>query len=116
MWYANFERPFQRTPIGIDTFDLLLDLVIEPDMSYRWKDEGEYTQGRKLGIISDDDHRQVQKAREQVLALLDQRAGPFDEGWLSWRREAHWPLPTLPVNATTWPLPQAGGRERTCNA
>ena len=49
MWYANFERPFQRTPIGIDTFDLLLDLVIEPDSSYRWKDEGEYRLGRQLG-------------------------------------------------------------------
>jgi Protein of unknown function (DUF402) len=29
-WYVNFERPFQRTRIGIDTFDLLLDLVIRP--------------------------------------------------------------------------------------
>ena len=65
MWYVNFERPFQRTPIGIDTFDLLLDLVIEPNSSYRWKDEGEYRQGRQLGIISDDEHHQVQEAREQ---------------------------------------------------
>ncbi|WP_020578561.1 DUF402 domain-containing protein [Actinopolymorpha alba] len=105
MWYVNFERPFQRTPIGIDTFDLMLDLVIEPDTSYRWKDEGEYTQARQLGIITDDEHHQVQQAREQVLALLDQRTGPFDERWRSWRREAHWQLPTLPVNATTWPTP-----------
>ncbi|MBM7787850.1 protein associated with RNAse G/E [Tenggerimyces flavus] len=103
MWYVNFERPFQRTPIGIDTFDLLLDLVIEPDRSYQWKDEGEYAQGRHLGIISDVEHRQLQLAREQVLALLDQRIGPFDERWLSWRRDEDWPLPVLPDNTLTVP-------------
>lgn len=103
IWYVNFERPFQRTPIGIDTFDLLLDLVVEPDASFRWKDEDEYTHGRRLGIVSDDEHRQVQQAREQVLALLDRRVGPFDGQWLSWQPEAQWPLPVLPDNATTVP-------------
>jgi protein associated with RNAse G/E len=105
MWYVNFERPFQRTRIGVDTFDLLLDLVVEPDMSFRWKDEGEYTQARQLGIVSDDEHRQVHRAREHVLALLDERTGPFEERWGTWRRNAHWPLPTLPPNATTLPVP-----------
>jgi hypothetical protein len=39
-WYVNFERPFQRTRIGIDTFDLLVDLVIRPDRSgWEWKDQ-----------------------------------------------------------------------------
>jgi protein associated with RNAse G/E len=105
MWYVNFERPFQRTPIGIDTFDLLVDLVIEPDGCYQWKDESEYAQARQLGIITDDEHRHVQVAREQVLALLDQEIGPFDQRWRSWRRGAHWRLPTLPANATTLPPP-----------
>lgn len=96
-WYVNFERPFQRTAIGIDTFDLLLDLVIDPDGSYAWKDGGEYAQGRRLGIVSDDEHRHVEQAREQVVALLDQRAGPFDERWTAWRRDPAWPPPTLPA-------------------
>ncbi|MEV6345835.1 hypothetical protein [Actinoplanes sp. NPDC051851] len=29
-WKLNFERPVTRTPHGIDTFDLLLDLIIAP--------------------------------------------------------------------------------------
>lgn len=106
MSYVNFQRPLRRTPIGIDTFDLLLDLVIEPDGSCRWKDEGEYEQGRRLGIVTDAEHRHVQQAREQVLALLARRTGPFDERWRAWRREPHWELPTLPADATTIP---AGG-------
>lgn len=102
VWYVNFERPFQRTPIGVDTFDLLLDLVVDPDLSYRWKDEGEYALGRRLGIVSDDEHREVQAARDEVLALLGRRIGPFDERWLSWRREEHWPPPVLPDDAASW--------------
>jgi hypothetical protein len=40
-WYVNFQRPMRRTAIGFDTFDLLLDLVIAPDLSrWDWKDEG----------------------------------------------------------------------------
>lgn len=107
MWYVNFERPFQRTRIGIDTFDLLLDLVVDPDTSHHWKDEEEYAQARRLGIITDDEHRHVQQAREHVLALLDAKTGPFDERWRSWRRDLYWQLPTLPVDATTVPAPQS---------
>jgi len=107
MWYVNFERPFQRTRIGIDTFDLLLDLVIDPDTSHHWKDEEEYAQARRLGIITDDEHRHVQQAREHVLALLDAKTGPFDERWRSWRRDLYWQLATLPVDATTVPAPQS---------
>lgn len=104
MWYVNFERPYRRTAIGIDTFDLLLDLVIDPDLSYRWKDEDEYRQGRKLGIITDAEHHQVQQARELVLALFEQGTGPFAEHWRTWRRSPEWPIPSLPAVATSFPV------------
>ncbi|MET9020365.1 DUF402 domain-containing protein [Actinopolymorpha sp. NPDC004070] len=109
MSYVNFQRPLQRTPIGIDTFDLLLDLVIEPDGACRWKDQGEYEHARRLGIVTDDDHRHVRDAREQVLTLFAQRTGPFDEQWRSWCREPDWQQPVLPDDATTLP---AGEWER----
>lgn len=47
-WYVDFRRPFTQTSIGLDTLDLMLDLVIESDLTYRWKDEDEYDQGRRL--------------------------------------------------------------------
>lgn len=78
-WYVNFERPYRRTSIGFDTSDLLVDLVIEPDGAYRWKDEEEYEQGRRLGLVSDTDHVRVKEAREQALAMVEQRLGPFEE-------------------------------------
>ncbi|MFD9124760.1 DUF402 domain-containing protein [Kitasatospora sp. NPDC059571] len=60
--YVNFERPAVRTRIGIDTLDLLVDLVVEADLSaVRWKDADEYEHGRRLGSISDADHRTVEQ-------------------------------------------------------
>lgn len=100
-WYINFERPYVRTDVGIDTFDLLLDLVVEPDLSYRWKDEDEYAQGRRLGLVTQAEHQYVQEAREQVVELLEGRTGPFDERWLAWRPEPGVPPPTLPAGVTS---------------
>ena len=101
-WYVNFERPLERTEIGFDTFDLLVDLVVEPDLSsWRWKDEDEYAQGRRLGVVDDADHRAVEQARGQVLAMIEQRQGPFaaDAGWADWRSDPAWPTQLLPADA-----------------
>jgi hypothetical protein len=103
-WYVNFERPFRRTPIGIDTFDLLLDLVIAPDLSWHvWKDEDEYAQGRRLGLIDDTTHRHVEEGRQQVMALLEDRQGTFADDWSGWSVAADWPTPVLPSGALEIP-------------
>jgi protein associated with RNAse G/E len=99
-WYVNFERPFRRTLIGIDTFDFLVDLVVAPDLaSYRWKDEDEYAHARRIGLIDDALHAQIDIARDEVVALVEARKGPFAEDWSTWRPEPDWPLPTLPADA-----------------
>ncbi|MET8624588.1 DUF402 domain-containing protein [Kitasatospora sp. NPDC004669] len=98
--YVNFERPAVRTRIGIDTLDLLVDLVVEPDLSAAtWKDEDEYAHGRRLGFITDADHRAVEQARERALGLLQDRAGPFAEPWPAWTPDPVWPVPVLPGGA-----------------
>lgn len=101
-WYVDFVRPFQRTAIGIDTFDLLLDLVVTADLStYRWKDEDEYAHARRLGLIDDALHRRVETARQQVVSLIESRQGPFADDWSSWKRDPAWPAPTLPLDEPT---------------
>ncbi|MFF4507443.1 DUF402 domain-containing protein [Streptomyces sp. NPDC001401] len=107
-WYVNFQQPMRRTAIGFDTFDLLLDLVIAPDLSqWRWKDEDEYAHGRRLGVVSEADHRAVEKAREEATAMIEERTGPFaaDAVWRNWRSEPHWPSPSLPTGTLTVGLP-----------
>jgi hypothetical protein len=89
-----------RTRIGIDTLDLLVDLVVEPDLSSAmWKDEDEYAHGRRLGFITDTDHRSVEQARERAVGLFQDRAGPFAGPWSTWAPDPAWPLPVLPDGA-----------------
>ncbi|WP_063783295.1 DUF402 domain-containing protein [Streptomyces sp. XY431] len=96
-WYVNFEKPYQRRPGGIDTLDLCLDLVVTPDLSgHHWKDRAEYAQLRRLGVIDDYLHRQVEQAQGRAITMLDNHAGPFATGWPTWAPDAAWPLPTLP--------------------
>ena len=101
-WYVNFQQPMRRTALGFDTFDLLLDLVIAPDLSrWSWKDEDEYAHGRRLGVVSEADHRAVDQAREEAVAMIEGRGGPFaaDEVWRNWRSRPDWPAPQLPGDA-----------------
>lgn len=102
-WYVNFQRPPLWRPDGWDTLDLAIDLVVEPDRTWRWKDEDEYGQGRRLGLITDDEHNAVQPAREEALALLEARGGMFVEGVEEerWAPDAAWPLPSLPAGRPT---------------
>jgi hypothetical protein len=96
-WYVNFELPYRRITGGVETFDLLLDLVVTPDLSSAsWKDEDEYAQARRLGLIGDEWHHAVEEARGEVMALVAERRGPFAEDWSRWRPDPGWPLPELP--------------------
>ncbi|MFH9953821.1 DUF402 domain-containing protein [Streptomyces roseolus] len=98
-WYVNFEHPTRRTTDGFDTFDLAVDLVVAPDLTrWEWKDEDEYAHVRRLGIVSDAEHRAVDAARDEVLAMLAERSGPFAHArqWAAWRWEPTWPTPRLP--------------------
>ncbi|MFB7634886.1 DUF402 domain-containing protein [Streptomyces sp. NPDC056149] len=71
-WYVNFERPARCTDAGFDTFDLTVDLVVTADLArWEWRDEGEYAHVRCLGVVSDTEHRAVDAARGEVLAMLD---------------------------------------------
>jgi predicted RNA-binding protein associated with RNAse of E/G family len=98
-WYVNFQRPWRRTAIGFDTFDLLVDLVVAPDRSgWVWKDEDEYAQARRLGVVSEADHAAVEAARGQVVAMIEHGDGPFasEAGWDRWHSDPSWPAPVLP--------------------
>ncbi|MFF3444579.1 DUF402 domain-containing protein [Streptosporangium sp. NPDC002721] len=101
-WYINFQRPYRRTLNGIDTFDLFVDLVVEPDLSrWTWKDEDEYDQGRRMGIITDAEHQGVQEARAEVVAMIENRSGVFGDDWPHWRAAPSWPVPVLPADVMT---------------
>lgn len=99
-WYINFERTPRRTPIGIDTLDLLLDLVVDVDLTHwAWKDEDEYAHALHLDLITGKEHRRIESARQRALAMIKTRSGPLKADWSTWHVPPDWPKPALPSKA-----------------
>ena len=96
-WYVNFQEPLRRTTIGFDYLDQALDLVVEPDLSWRWKDEDEFEEAQRLGILSPAEARAVRDEAQRVVASIEHRQFPFDSDWPRWTPDRSWPIPTFPV-------------------
>jgi hypothetical protein len=96
VWYVNLEEPIQRTPLGFDTVDHALDVVIELDRSsWQWKDEDELAHAVRAGLFSEaeaaDFYAWGERAVERILAAEP----PFDREWGDWQPDPEWPLPQL---------------------
>ena len=96
-WYGNFEAPFIRTPIGIDTRDFALDVVATPDGTWQWKDEAEFQRRFEVGLDSAEHQARVRAAGENFIERLERREWPFDGEWQTWQRPDGWRLPRLPA-------------------
>jgi protein associated with RNAse G/E len=94
-WYVNLQRPFRRTSIGIEAMDMMLDVVAEPDLSWRWKDDDEFDQIVQRGIFDAATAVLVRNEARRVIEHIEQRAAPFDHDWPSWRPDPSWPQPEL---------------------
>ena len=97
-YYINFQLPFRRTPIGFDTLDLDLDIVIEPDFQWKWKDAGEYEHGIRSGGIKTEWVNEIEQAKKEVFARINKREYPLNSYWLNWQPDASWQTPQLPQN------------------
>lgn len=82
-WYCNLEAPYARTPIGIDTRDFALDVVITPDGKHSLKDEEEFVMRRRHGLDSPEHQVRVRQAATEVVARHRAAAPPFDRNWSS---------------------------------
>jgi predicted RNA-binding protein associated with RNAse of E/G family len=98
MWYVNVEDPLRPTPIGFDTSELVLDVVVEPDLrAWRWKDEDELEEAVELGVFTRDDAESFRRAADRGRRRVMEREPPFDVDWTAWRPDPRWPtLPDLP--------------------
>jgi protein associated with RNAse G/E len=97
-YYINFQLPFQRRPCAINTLDLDLDIVIQPDFSYEWKDVNDYEKGIETGVIRPEWVAEIEASKIEIFTKLEKRQYPFDGSWLDWMPDPHWSLPTLPEN------------------
>lgn len=107
-YYVNFEEPFRRTRIGVDTNDHVLDIVIGPDRTWVWKDRDEFEQRVREGVFLPEFAGRLLAEAAEVVRAIEAWASPFSDGWEAWRAPGDWPPPALPGDwdtepATTWP-------------
>jgi len=100
-YYINFELPYLRSHCGFDTLDLDLDIVIDPQYHWIWKDEEDYQEGIREGGILDEWVQGIERSKTEVFERINRRADPINGSWLTWRPDPGWAAPSLPENWQT---------------
>ncbi|MFJ9406070.1 DUF402 domain-containing protein [Streptomyces sp. NPDC101393] len=97
-WYVNLEEPRRRWAGGIDSLDHFLDICVYPDRHWEWRDEDEFAQAQRDGLITPAQASEVRSAGRAALAHIAAWGGPFADGWEDWRPDPAWTVPQLPDN------------------
>ncbi|WP_432057203.1 cytidylyl-2-hydroxypropylphosphonate hydrolase [Streptomyces sp. bgisy022] len=97
-WYVNLEDPLVRWSGGVDSEDHFLDISVHPDRSWHWRDEDEFAQAQRDGLVDAALAERVRAAGRDALAAIAAWEPPFSDGWQDWRPDPSWAVPSLPQN------------------
>jgi hypothetical protein len=92
-WYVNLQEPLRETPFGFDTMDQTLDVWVEPNRMWEWKDWDELAEIEHLGVFSLAEAEAIRARGRRVIDSLDTL---LPTGWEGWTPDPTWLLPTLP--------------------
>jgi hypothetical protein len=92
-WYINLQEPFRRTPIGFDTQDSELDIVVAPDGSWVLKDSELLNQRVREGRFSPAEARQIRAEGQRIIRELESGHHWWGEHWRDWEPHAGWTAP-----------------------
>lgn len=95
-WYVNLQAPLRRTPLGYDTTDWALDIRVDPDGTWRWKDEEDFAEAIALGVFDESAAAEIRAEGERVAARR-----PWPTGWENWRPPPDWGALALPPGWAT---------------
>lgn len=108
-WYVNFELPPTATPLGICSKDLVLDMWVDRDLTWRWKDAADYRRALDDHILDSEIEAPIGAEIDVVLEEIRSAAGPFSKEWTHFRPGPEWPQPELPIpyawGGSEWTLP-----------
>ena len=95
-WYLNLQEPFRRTPIGIDTQDLELDVVVSPGGAWRFKDDERLEPWIERGRYTLEEVAAIRVEGARIAAELEAGRRWWSDDWASWKPDPAWALPTIP--------------------
>jgi len=96
-WYINLQRPFRRTASGLQTMDLMLDVLVNLERQWQWKDEDEFDALLHMRLIDEREASNVREAAQRVIQDVEANRPPFSEPWHTWRPDPTWAIPELPA-------------------
>jgi hypothetical protein len=92
-WYVNLQAPLVVDGRFFDTTDFALDVVVDPDGTWHWKDEDDFARAIELGVLDAREAAAVRAEGERVIA-----EAPWPTGWEDWRPPAGWGPLELPAD------------------
>ncbi|MBD0706905.1 MULTISPECIES: DUF402 domain-containing protein [unclassified Streptomyces] len=95
-WYVNLEEPRARWSGGVDSEDHFLDISVFPDRSWLWRDEDEFAQAQRSGLMGARQAERVRTAGRLAVDRIASWGAPFADGWEDWRPDPEWRIPELP--------------------
>jgi len=88
-WYVNLQAPLEIHGSFFDTTDWALDVTVDPDGTWAWKDEDDFARKIELGVL---DAAAAAAIRAEGERVVEER--PWPTGWEGWRPPEGWgPLP-----------------------
>jgi hypothetical protein len=103
-WYVNLEAPATRWSAGLDLVDHDLDVWVNPDRAWRWKDEADFEAATREGLDwSADEAVEIRAEGERLAKRAEAGEYPFDGTWCDFRPDPAWRLPELPAG---WDRPR----------
>ena len=94
-WYVNVEEPLRRTPLGFDSRDLWLDILVDANRQWQWKDTAHLERAITLGMTSEAVAERARAEGEAAILDIERAAWPFTPEVCDWRPDPAWPAPTL---------------------
>ena len=96
-WYINVDAPYKRSRLGFDTWDMFLDVVVQPDRkSWEYKDEDEFADAIAAGVFTELEAQNVRDAAAKALQTVAENRPPFDNMSARWRPDVLWEIPQIP--------------------
>jgi hypothetical protein len=78
-WKIDFHSPAARANHGFDALDWSLDVMVSVDRSHRLKDENEFAEQQRLGLLGPAQVAWVEAELARVPQRVQAKASPFDD-------------------------------------
>ena len=96
-WCVNLQTPFELTRCGIRSTDRFLDIVVDPSLNWRWKDEDEVEEAVRVGRLTIAEAAAIRNEGERVIADIEAVRPPFSDAYTRWRPDQVWEVPPAPI-------------------